>query len=429
MQPRIPRRTFIAAIAGLPAVTSLLLACGDGTETTDANLTRSTAARQPGSDPEIAAEAINKFSNALYDAMSAENPDANLVYSPVSIALALAMTLTGAAGTTRTEMANVLHTGGDGDSDLDIYHSSMNALSTHLSSLSPGEADGDGTLNIANSLWGQSGEHWQPAFLDLLAQQYGAGLENLDFRNDPDGARDMINEWVNEATNDRIPQLLSDGTITNLTRLVLVNAIYLKATWRTTFEDHLTRQEPFTTSTGTETEVAMMHLADFIGYATGEGWQAVELPYVFGGLSLVAAVTDDPSVPSPSLRDVVAGLDIGSVDLSFPKFDFETKTSLVDTLSSLGMATAFTDDADFSAMAPNPDLRISDVVHQANITTDEDGTEAAAATAVVMAESAAPLPDDPIAITFDRPFQFWLRDQTTDVVIFAGRVADPSQTR
>ena len=173
----------------------------------------------------------------------------------------------------------------------------------------------------------------------------------------------------------------------------------------------------------------MMHRQDRLDYAAGEGWQAVDLPYVFDGLSFVVAVGDTPDVVLPTGDEVFAALQNRLVQLTFPKFDIETATNLDTVLAAMGMPTAFTVDADFTAMTTDERLNIQAVVHQANITVDEEGTEAAAATAVVMEASSAPAPEEPVVVTLDRPFTYWLRDTVNDTIVFMGRVNDPSAKR
>ncbi|MDO8361449.1 MAG: serpin family protein [Actinomycetota bacterium] len=444
------RRTFLSLLA-LPAVAHLLQSCGDdstqgGTGTTPGsaptpttspgsglrNTLRGTAAHvTEGADPTDAAAAVNAFANDLYARLVATDPLANLVFSPASIAVALAMTSTGAKGATLQEMDAVLHI-----TDPAAIHRSMNGLMMGMEALNQSQDNtaegGTGTsevqLNIANSLWGQNGLAFEQAFLDLLSAEYDAGLELVDYANDPDGARGAINEWVATETKDRIPQLLAPGSISGDTRLTLVNAIYLKANWADVFDGDATKDEPFAAPAG-EVTVQMMHRTSQFGYAEGEGWQAVDVPYVFGGLSFTVAVGDTADAVLPTGDEVFAGLSSRKVALGFPKFDIETSTDLASVLGDMGMATAFTADADFSGMTADERLTIGGVIHQANITVDEQGTEAAAATAVVMVATAAPVEQDPVVLTIDRPFTFWLRDRATDTIVFMGRVTDPSSTR
>lgn len=439
------RRTFLSLMA-LPAVTSFLAACDDGKKSSgtstpstggnngggDRATLRGTAAHvTTDADPTAAAMAVNAFANDLYDRLVAVDPSANLVFSPASIAIALAMTSAGAKGTTLTEMDDVLNI-----TDAAAIHRSVNGLTMALESLAKTQDNtaqgGSGTsevkLSIANSLWGQSGLAFEQAFLDLLSSEYDAGLEVVDYKADPEAARAAINEWVKSETNDRIPELLGQGSITQDARLTLVNAIYLKANWDAKFDKQLTTAEPFNAPSRTTT-VQMMHSSGRLDYAAGDGWQAVDLPYVFGDLSFVVAMGDTAETAMPTGDAVFAALTERPVELGFPRFDIETSTDLATVLADMGMPTAFTEQADFSAMTASEHLAIGGVIHQANITVDEEGTEAAAATAVVMDVTSAPIPEEPVTLTIDRPFTFWLRERTTGVVVFMGRVNDPSQTR
>jgi len=429
------RRTFLSLLA-VPAVAALFPACGSdsGKSTTPGKVgsAKGQAARvTSGADPTAAAAAINAFAGDLYDRLVATDPTANLVFSPASIALALAMTSAGAKGTTLQEMDAVLHI-----TDPAAIHRSMNGLSAALEGLNRSEdltaQGGTGKdevqLSIANSLWGQADLKWEQAFLDLLSSEYGAGMELVDYQADAEGARTAINAWVKEQTKGRIPTLLSPGVITADSRLTLVNAIYLKANWADKFEKSLTTKETFHAPKG-DVQVDMMHTERHLGYAKGDGWQAVDVPYVFGTLSLTMAIGDTTDAKLPTGDEAFAALDTHLVALGMPKFDIETSTDLAEVLSALGMPTAFTDKADFSGMTTAEQLLIAAVIHRANITVDEEGTEAAAATAVGMAGTAAPAPEDTVTLTIDRPFTFWLHDTANQTIVFAGRINDPSATR
>ncbi|HQZ35677.1 MAG TPA: serpin family protein [Ilumatobacteraceae bacterium] len=431
------RRTFLSLIA-VPAIAQLLPSCGNdsGSDTTPTGPVKGDRASLMGTAAHVSASpadalaaslAINAFSADLYEQLVAVNHNANLVFSPASIALALAMTSAGAMGTTLAEMDTVLHI-----TDPATIHHSFNGLSTALTALNKtvdntsegGTGTSEVQLSIANSLWAQMGLGFEQAFLDLLSSEYDAGVELVDYRSNPEAARAQINGWVNDQTEERIPQLLGEGTITADSRLTLVNAIYLKANWANAFSKEATFEQPFAAPTG-EVTVSMMHRSGHVGYAKGDGWQAVELPYVFGGLSFVAVIGDDATPAVPAADEVFAALTRTKVDLGLPRFDIETSTSLAGVLGAMGMVAAFSD-ADFSGMTADEKLLIGDVIHQANITVDEEGTEAAAATAVSMVATAMPEEEVPVVLTIDRPFTFWLRDTDGSTVLFAGRVNDPS---
>lgn len=433
------RRQFLALTAALPAVVALLQACGGddaGPSSTTAEggdgpqALRSQVARAKV-DPAlaaVAAEAINAFGADMHRQLTAASPDANLVFSPASILLALAMTRAGAAGSTAAEMDQVLHIGDAGE-----FFPACNALGVALDGVSgPVETSSgdkeDLALEIANSLWAQSGFAFEQTFLDLLARDFGAGLEAVDYRADPEAARTAINAWVEEHTNGRIPQLLAEGTVTPASRLTLVNTVYLKAPWDTPFEQSATSPAPFTKADGSKVDVEMMYDERYLGYATGDGWTAVEIPYAGEQLGMLL-VLPDADVEVLEASDFVwpAGTELEDqkVRLSLPRWEFETSASLGDALAEMGMPTAFTDAADFTGMTTEEPLTIGAVIHQANITVDEYGTEAAAATAVVMEATAAP-GDAPPEVVFDRPFLFAVRDTTNGAVLFQGRITDPT---
>ena len=430
------RRTFLQLLA-VPAVAQVFAACSDDSGKTAqpgdaASSLRGDAPRVTTDiDPTAASAAINAFANDMFVHLTTVDPAANLVFSPASIALALAMTSAGAKGTTLTEMDTVLHI-----DDADTIHRSMNGLASSLDATNATQDNtGNGgtgvsevQISIANSLWGQAGLNFEQTFLDLLSSEYGAGMELVDYKTDPEAARAAINDWVATETHDRIPALLAEGTITAASRLTLVNAIYLKANWYDTFDKAQTVTTPFTAPSA-DVDVEMMHTSRRISHSEGDGWQAIELPYVFGELSMVVAVGDGADTVMPTIDEAIAPLRERPVELGFPKFDIETSVSLAATLADMGMPTAFSDLADFSGMTTEETLVIGDVIHQANITVDEEGTEAAAATAVVMVATSAPVEEEPITLVVDRPFTFWLIARSTGVVVFMGRVNDPSATR
>ncbi len=426
------RRTFLALLA-TPAVLALLDACGseEASSTPTAGEARSDVARI-GADADLslaAATALSLFGTDLYRVLAAEQPDANLVMSPASIAIALSMVSAGANGTTLAELLEVLRV-----DDADGMHRSMNALTTELTSRSQGSGDDAVDLSIVDQLWGQAGFTFARPFLDLLAAEYGAGLETVDFRNDADGARRAINAWVADATADRIPELLAEGSLDGATRLALVNAIHLKAAWAQPFLDGATEDAPFTLLDDSTVQVPTMQLNGTIDYASGDGWQAVELPYVGGELAMLVILPEPGFLAEFEsiflVTDATQYLAPTLVRLRLPRWDTGSTFSLADVLGALGMPTAFTDRADFTGISTDEQLQIGAVIHQANITVDETGTEAAAATAVIIeTTSAAPSEDEPVEMIVDRPFVFALRDRGTGAVLFLGRVADPSATR
>jgi serine protease inhibitor len=412
-------------------------ACSGGAPADPAGITlaRANVQRAPASneDAAAAARAVNAFGLDLY--LAARSEGDNLVLSPTSIALALAMARAGAKGGTAVEMDLVLR-----DAGADANADWLNALDRVLTDRSGMFRDSHGeerevTLRIANAPFAQAGMAFEPAYLESLASRFGAGLRQVDYIADTEGARRMINEWVSRQTEQRIPELLQPGVLDEMTRLTLVNAIYLKAPWLTPFPVHATAPGPFTLMTGATIDLPMMSLTGHdLPYAEGPGWRAVELPYIGGSLALAVMVPDDlaafeANLAPDAFAGIVGALQPRAVALTFPKFGIETQVSLSEILAALGMPTAFLPgQADFSGITADVELYIDDVVHQANIDVDEAGTEAAAATAVVMAAEGAPV-DPPVTLQVDRPFLFALRDLETGAIVFLGRVMDPSVER
>jgi serine protease inhibitor len=413
----------------LPALAALLQACSDDLDQTrptdppgnSGGELRSSAVRATA-DPTLAtaaAEAFNAFGSDLYRRLAAASPTDNLVLSPASIALALAMAAAGAAGTTLDEMVATLH------ADALDLHAGANAVDTALATRNRADV----TLRIANATWLQQGMQVGEPFLDTLATDYGSGVQTVDFEADPDGARIDVNAWVGERTEGRIPELLAPGTIDELTRFVLVNAVYLLADWADPFDVALTRDESFTTAGGDAIEVPTMVKQTELPYASGDGWQAIELPYVGDELAMLLFLPEPDFLATFEeiflVTDATQYLEPRLVLVFLPRWDTTASFELADQLSALGMPTALADAADFTGITTDEPLHIGAVIHQANITVGEEGTEAAAATAVIgEAGSAAPV-EEPIELRFDRPFVFALRDRTTGAVLFLGRVADP----
>ena len=384
------------------------------------------AAGAPSGDVNNVASGMESFGTDLYAVLA--TGDENVVFSPASIMTALAMTYAGGRGVTAEEMASVLHV----DLEDPAFHAAMNALDQLLESRSFTSGDDRVQLSIANSLWGQDGLTFETPFLDLLAEDYGTGVRLVDFSTAAEKARVRINEWVASQTNDKITDLIPAGALSALTRLVLVNAVYLDATWAKQFDPNDTFEGSFGTLSGMEVTVPMMRQTSVLSYAKGDGWQAVQLPYSGEKLAMLLIVPDEGRfgeieghLGSSLMGDVVSTLSSASVTLTVPKFTFRTQAQLNSALKTLGMATAFDpNSADFSGMTADEKLFIDEVIHEAYIAVDEEGTEAAAATAVVMAGTSAPMVD--VTLTIERPFIFALRDTETGALLFLGRVADPS---
>lgn len=373
-------------------------------------------------------EGNSAFAFELYQALREE--DGNLFYSPYSISLALAMTYAGASGKTADQIADTLHF----PLDQGRLHPAFNWLDAELASRGKGAAGKDGKgfrLNVVNAIWGQKDYEFLPAFLDVLAENYGAGLRILDFINETEESRLTINAWVSNQTEGRIEELIPQGAIDAMTRLVLTNAIYFNAAWKYSFDKDATSPGPFYLLKGGQVTVPMMKQTESFGYTAGQGYQAVELPYDGGELSMVILLPAsgnfaafEKGLEAEQVSDIISELQPSEVALTMPKFKFESQFSLKDTLARMGMPTAFSpSEADFSGMTRNRELFISDVLHKAFVAVDEAGTEAAAATAVIMEFTA--MPETPVEVTIDRPFIFLIRDIETGAILFVGRVLNP----
>jgi serpin B len=388
------------------------------------------AAEAPAGDVAAVAAGDAVFGAEVLQALGAGS-DANLAVSPLSIRLALAMAYAGARGETASQMAEVLRY----DLPDEALHAAFNALDQALEARNrtyPGDQDQERSIEISvsNALWGQAGLAVEQAFLDTLAAHYGAGLRIVDFVQAVEEARATINAWVSSETAGRIPELIPQGVLTPATLLVLTNTVYLDADWALPFPSEATADGAFTRLDGSQATVPFMHQMLPADHAAGEGWQAVDLAYVGGEVAMLVMVPDEgrfeevEAAAATVFGEAVAALVPGDVQLALPRFEFRTQASLPDILRALGMTDAFDPGrADFSGITGAEPLFISDVIHEVFVSVDEAGTEAAAATAVVMGRGG--LPERPVELTADRPFLFWLYDRATGSVLFMGRVLDP----
>jgi len=419
------------ALAAFSMIALVLAACGGSNEpATPGTELKSDEQRITNPDagdlPELVA-GNTAFAVDLYQALG--QGEDNLFFSPASISIALAMTWAGARGTTESQMADSLHF----TLDQQRLHPAFDALDLALSSRGQGAAGQDGEpfrLHVVNQLFGQTDYAFLDDFLDTLALYYGAGLRLLDFEADPEGGRLVINDWVAEQTEQRIEDLIPPGAIDSLTRLVLVNAIYFNAAWKDVFDDQSTYLTDFHRLDGSTVEVPMMVQPEFMAYAEGEGWEAAELPYDGDELSMVVIVPADgafgqfeQTLSAERLDDILGALGQDFAMVNMPRFSLDgASISLKDTLTALGMPDAFDGaKADFSGMDGTRELHIGDVIHQAFISVDEYGTEAAAATAVIMEGGGMPK-----VMVADRPFVYLIRDLATGDILFMGRETDPS---
>jgi serpin B len=389
---------------------------------------RITSPNVSSADETALIEGNSAFAFDLYQALR-EEKDGNLFYSPYSISIALAMTYAGARGETEQQMADTLHFN---LSQVNL-HPAFNKLDIELDERGQGAQGKDDKgfrLNIVNAIWGQKDYTFLPTFLDVLSENYGAGLRILDFMNETEKSRVTINDWVSDQTEARIKDLIPQGVIDAATRLVLTNAIYFNAAWQFPFDEDMTENSFFHLLDGGQVTVPMMKQSESFGYTAGEGYQSIELLYDGGELSMVILLPETgqfesfaQSLNAQTVADIINDLGHAQVTLTMPRFKFDSDFSLKDTLAGMGMPVAFSGDADFSGMTGNRALLISDVIHKAFVSVDEAGTEAAAATAVVMRESSSPIQQ--ANVTVDRPFIFLIRDIKTGAVLFVGCVVDP----
>lgn len=370
-----------------------------------------------GQNTTAAVTGMNAFAIDLYSEVSANEPG-NLVLSPYSVTFALSMIYAGARGATAQEMASVLRA----DLAPADWQEGINAYDLTLDARTVGSPT---TWSAANKVWTQPGLALQDDFLDILTGVYGSPLAEADFASDADAQREVINEWIAEQTEQLIPELFPKDSLRPNTAMVLVNAIALDAPWEFPFNPASTSDQPFTLADGSIVDVAMMRYDEFLPSAWTEEYRAVELPYGGGALSMVIIVPDDlasfeATLSAESLVAAIDGLQDGGIHLTMPKWSARTHLTLNDTLSALGMPSAFGADADFSGMVEGGGLWLDRVEHEAFIEVDEEGTRAAAATGGSMLGSHG------VTIAIDRPFLYVIRDRGAGTILFIGRVADPT---
>jgi serpin B len=376
----------------------------------------------------LVAGAVGALAADLHSRLSAG--ETNMAFSPTSIMLALAMVSGGARGETAAQIDAVLHLGDDPARLRALLGREQRLL------LRAGGADGV-QLAVANRLFGERSFTFRPEYLEWTAAEFGAPLEPVDFRGAPEAVRARINAWVAEQTRDRIPVILPPASVDAGTSLVLVNAVYFKGRWALVFEERATTPRPFTLAAGERVEVPTMEAKDDFGYATRDGVQLLELPYAGDELSMVVVLPGSGEAPDAWLTAerlaTLGRLPVQEVEVRLPRFriDPPEPRRIEEDLQALGMQRAFASGrAEFEGIAepPTPEtgLYISAVFHRAFVEVNEEGTEAAAATAIVMAPGGAPpVAREPLRFHADRPFLFLIRENRTGLVLFVGRVGDP----
>jgi serpin B len=374
----------------------------------------------------------NKFVIDIYQSLVNEDTG-NIFNSPFSISLALAMAYAGAQGDTREQIGQGLHF----DLPSKELHLAFKAVRRSLEESGKDEIYGDGTafkLNLANSIWGHKGFAYKSDYTNLLSEYYGAGLRLLDFIGNTEKSRGEINQWVSHETGGKIQDLIPAGGINNLTRLILANAIYFYASWAIPLPEHATHDGDFTLLDGEVVEAPLMESIEYHWYTKGWGYQAVSLPYIGDRYSMYVILPDlkrfkdfESKLDVKFIDRVVSKVKRVKVELTLPKFKFDSNFSLKGTLVSLGIKDAFTESADFSGMVSDQELFIDDVYHKAYLAVDEKGTEAAAATGIGMAVTAFGMSVREKVYRFnaDHPFIFLIYDAQTGSILFMGRVLDP----
>jgi serpin B len=379
----------------------------------------------------------NKFALELFAKL--QSTKGNLFFSPYSISSALAMTYAGARNQTESQMAEVLHFPVSANVKTDSASKFLldrqqfaTEFGKLIKDLNNRGQKGAYTLTVANALWGQKGYGFLKEFLELIESSYDGRLNEVDFVRAAEEARKTINSWVEKKTNGKIKNLISQGVLNSMTRLVLTNAIYFKGNWAQQFKENRTQDAPFTLADGQKTDVAMMNQKADFGYMETDTFQALELPYVNQELSMVILLPKkfdaldefEKTLTLENLTQWLAKIHKREVVVFMPKFKMTSQFGLASVLKSMGMEDAFSSSADFSGINGKRDLFISAVIHKAYVEVNEEGTEAAAATGVVMRlTSVGPTPIP--VFRADHPFLFLIRDNLTGSILFIGRVANP----
>jgi serine protease inhibitor len=378
---------------------------------------------KPSPDVGRAVKDNNRFALELYGTLAEK--DGNLFMSPYSISTALAMTYAGAKGQTAEQMAKTLH-----------YTLPNDKLHAAFASLIKDQNDAKKRaykLSVANALWGQKGYGFHADYLQLVKTNYSAGLQELDFTDAPEPARKTINDWVDNETQGKIKDLIPDGAIKPDTRLVLTNAIYFKASWSERFAEDATKKQDFWTNADQKAPAMMMQRKGYYSLVNADTFQLLDMPYEHHDLSMIVILPKrkvgvkeiEKTITSANLDDWLRLRKLHSVDVKLPKFKFTVQFNLKTTLTKMGMPIAFSNGADFSGMASAEKLKIDEVIHKAFVDVNEKGTEAAAATAVIIKTTSLP-PELPKAnFHADHPFVFLIRDNRSGSILFAGRVVKP----
>jgi serpin B len=404
--------TFIAVLALI--VAGVLIVGISGCQTIEKPKVNET-----GATAESAKTVVDANNQLAFDLYNRFSKTGNVFYSPFSIETALAMTYEGANGTTADEMKTVLHLPSE---------NRQASFAKVINEINAGSNDYQ--LSTANALWAQKDYSFLTDYFNVVEGYYGGNVTNLDFKTDSENSRQTINNWVEQQTNDKIKDLIPQGVLNELTRLVLTNAIYFKGKWVMEFDEKNTKDADFKTNSGT-VQAKMMELEDErFNYGESDNMQIIELPYNGNDTSMIIIL------PKENLTSIEASLNLENLELwkssmseqkvniFIPKFKFETKYMMKPMLIEMGMPEAFSDNADFSGMTGKKDLKISQVIHQAYVDVNEEGTEAAAATAVVFTLTAIN-PGSIKVFRADHPFIFMIQQKDSGNILFMGRVENP----
>ncbi len=390
--------------------------------------TASTTGCQPGpaSDAATIAAVVqgnNAFALDLFGKLSVAAGGGNVFFSPLSISTALAMTYAGAGTTTATQMAQVLHFT-PVSQDL---HPAFGALACQLRA--DGVSADGGQFDLANAVFGQKGFSFQQPFMTALADDYGAGLQSVDFAGQTEAARLSIDAWVSQQTHGKIPELLKKGSVTPDMTLVLADALYFEGLWSSPFEPTFTANGPFTLANQQMVQVPLMTATVLAGYAEGANFTALELPFKDGHMAMdfVRPTGDlaafEAALSASSIQAALAALKVEQVAVAIPKFQLDLSLDLIPAMQALGLTLPFGPQADFSGIDGQHDLSIGLLHHEAVLQVDEAGATAAAATATGLGGSVMPTP----AATFkaNRPFILLIRDVSSGILLFVGHVTNP----
>ncbi|MFZ6873620.1 serpin family protein [Undibacterium sp. Di27W] len=425
---------LVSACGGASTTANSATTGGDAPQaigTAKSTLARNVAPQASDTDLAAAVAGNTEFALKVLPLLGAQG-DSNLVYSPYSLTLALEMAAAGAKGDTLSGMEKAL-----------AFQLQQSRLQPALNRLDLLLADKTSTaakpnaqlpnLNIANALWAQQGYNLQSTYLDALSVNFGASVNLLDFAKAAEPSRLTINNWVADQTQQKIKDLLPANSVSASTRVVLTNAVWFKSDWARQFTKEATRNQDFTDRKGGVKNVPFMNQTANFPYVQGKDYQAIELPYMDNKLAMLIVMPDTgkfdsfvQGLSSNIINDITAGLKDNYIALGMPKFNFSANPEMTGSLSSLGMGATFdAGKADFSGMTGNRDLVISGVLHKAYITVDEKGTEAAAATGVVIGVTSINV-NQPLRLNLDKPFLFMIRDRQTGLILFMGKLMNPA---